>query len=63
MTRPRAPFAKRTVWIAVAVVAVVLVVGGAIAGYQIHHLQSQVNQLQSQVTVLYQATLHNAKTK
>jgi hypothetical protein len=57
MKRPRAPYAKRTVWIAVAILAAVIVVGGAIGGYEINHLHSEVNGLQGQVTTLYQALL------
>jgi outer membrane murein-binding lipoprotein Lpp len=61
MKRPRAPFAKRSVWIAVAILAALLVIGGAIAGYEINHLHNQVNQLQSQVTLLFQAYLQKGK--
>jgi hypothetical protein len=63
MKRPRAPFAKRSVWIAVAILAAVVVVGGAIGGYEINHLHNEVNGLQSQVTALFQVTLQNGKTK
>lgn len=57
MTKQRAPYAKRTVWNAVVILAAVIVVGGAIAGYEIHHLQSEVNGLHGQVTTLYQVML------
>jgi hypothetical protein len=57
MTRPRAPYAKRSVWIAVAILAAIIVVGGAIAGYQINHLHNQVNGLQSQMNSLYQTVI------
>jgi hypothetical protein len=63
MKRPRAPFAKRSVWIAFAILAAVVVVGGAIGGYEINHLHNEVNGLQSQVTALFQVTLQNGKTK
>lgn len=63
MKRPHAPFAKRSVWIAVAILAAVLVVVGGIAGYEINHLHNEVNSLQSQVTALFQASLQNGKAK
>jgi hypothetical protein len=63
MKRPRAPYARRSVWIAVAILAAVLIVVSAVAGYEINHLHNEVNQLQSQVTSLFQATLQKAKTK
>jgi len=52
MTRQRAPYASRSVWVAVVVLSIVLIVGGAIAGYEIHHLQTQVNGLNSSVSQL-----------
>jgi hypothetical protein len=63
MKRPSAPYARRSVWIACAILAAVLVVVSAIAGYEINHLHNEVNQLQSQMTLLYQATLQKAKAK
>jgi hypothetical protein len=51
------------VWVAVVVLSIVLVVGGAIAGYEIHHLQTQVNGLQSSLgqleVQLYEQGLRN----
>jgi outer membrane murein-binding lipoprotein Lpp len=68
MPRQRAPYARRSVWTAVAVLAVVLVAGLVIAGYEINHLRNEVNGLQSKtdtlqasVTALYQAILNVAK--
>ena len=55
MKRQRVPYATRAVWPVIAVLSVVLVIGGAIAGYEIHHLTTEVNGLQSQVNALLQA--------
>jgi hypothetical protein len=60
MNRPRAPYAKRTVWNAVVILAVIIVIGGGIAGYEINHLQREVNSLHAQVTTLYQGVLQQA---
>jgi outer membrane murein-binding lipoprotein Lpp len=60
MKRQRVPYARRSVWIAIAILGAVLVVGGAIAGYEINHLHNEVNGLQSQVNSLYQAVLQLA---
>jgi DNA-binding transcriptional regulator of glucitol operon len=54
MKRPRVPYARRSVWVVIAVLSIVLVVGFVIAGYQIHHLQNEANGLQNQVTYLQQ---------
>ena len=43
MRRQRAPYANRTVWYAVAILAVVVVVGFAGAAYEINHLRTEVN--------------------
>ena len=61
MKRPRAPFAKRSVWIAVAILAALLVIGGAVAAYEINHLRDEVNHLQSQVNLLAQFYLQKGK--
>ena len=61
MKRPRAPYARRSVWVAIAILSAVLVVGGAIAGYEINHLHNQVNGLQGQLAFLYQAFLNAFK--
>jgi outer membrane murein-binding lipoprotein Lpp len=67
MNRPRAPYARRSVWAAIAVLAIVLVVGCVVAGYEINHLRNQVsglsNQvsgLQNQVTLLYKTVTKGA---
>ena len=60
MKRPRAPYAKRSVWTAIAVLSVVLVAGLAIVGYEINHLNNEVNGLQNQVSSLLQALLQSA---
>jgi uncharacterized protein YoxC len=51
MKRQRAPY-LRPLWNAIVVLSIVLVIGLAVAGYEIHHLQTQVNGLQSQVNTL-----------
>ena len=53
MKRQRSPYATCSVWSVIAVVSIVLVAGCAAAGYEIYHLQSEVNGLQSQVNGLY----------
>jgi outer membrane murein-binding lipoprotein Lpp len=61
MKRKQAPYASRSVWVVVVVLSIVLVAGGVVAGYEIHHLQTQVNGLQATVSALvaklYEATL------
>jgi Tfp pilus assembly protein PilN len=59
--RPRAPYVRRSVWAAVAIIAVIFVVGGVIAGYQIHELQSSINQLNTQLSLLNHAIQQKAK--
>jgi hypothetical protein len=57
MKRPRVPYARRSVWAVITVLSVVLVIGFVIAGYEIHHLQNEVNgfqNLQNEVTLLQQ---------
>jgi hypothetical protein len=57
MKRPRVPYARRSVWTVIGVLSFVLVVGFVIAGYEIHHLQNEVNgfqNLQNQLTYLQQ---------
>ena len=61
MKRPRAPYARRSVWVAIAILSGVFVIGAAIAGYEIHHLNSEVNTLQSQIAFLLRAVLNAAK--
>ncbi len=58
MKRQRAPYAKRLVWYAVAILAFVVVVGFAAAGYEINHLRSEVNGLSARINSLgYVVTL------
>jgi hypothetical protein len=52
MKRGRAPYANRSVWNAVIVLSIVLVVGFAAGGYELHHLNSEINGLRSQATTL-----------
>jgi hypothetical protein len=61
MKRQRAPYAKRSVWIVVAVLAVVVVVGCVVAGYEINHLHNEVNGLQNEVTTIYEMLLKLSK--
>jgi hypothetical protein len=61
MKTHRAPYARRSAWIAIAVLSIVLVVACVVAGYEINHLQNEVNGLQSDVTNLYQQMLKSAK--
>ena len=48
MRRQRAPYANRSVWYAVGILALVVVVGFAGAGYEINHLRTEVNSLNGQ---------------
>ncbi len=61
MKRPRAPYAKRSVWTVIAVLSVVLVAGLGIVGYEINHLNNEVNGLQNQVSSLLQVVLHSTQ--
>jgi hypothetical protein len=61
MKRPRVPYARRSVWTVISVLSVVLVVGFVIAGYEIHHLQNEVNSLQQQVTFVGQLAKNKLK--
>jgi len=70
MKRPRAPYAKRSVWNAVAIISAVLVVACVLAGLEINHLHNQVNSLQTsvnnlsaQVSQLYQRILDLVRAK
>lgn len=49
MSPQRAPFARRSVWFVVAILSVIVVVGFAVAGYEINHLRNEVNGLNAQV--------------
>ena len=62
MKKPRAPYAQRSVWIAVAILGVLFIAGAAIAAYQINHLHQQVDSLQNIVNLIYKTVL-NAATK
>jgi hypothetical protein len=61
MKRSRAPYARRSVWVAIAVLSIVLVVGCVVLGYEINHLRNEVNGLQSQVNTMYQAVLRGSQ--
>jgi hypothetical protein len=61
MKRRRAPYASRSVWIAIAVISIVLVAGGLVAGLEISHLKNQVNGLQYVVGQLYQKSVSSGK--
>jgi hypothetical protein len=54
MKRPRVPYARRSVWTVIAVLSAVVVIGFVIVGYEIHHLQTELNGFQNQVTFLQQ---------
>jgi hypothetical protein len=51
MKRPRASN-TRPLWNAIVIISIVVVIGFAVAGYEIHHLQSEISGLQSQVKSL-----------
>jgi hypothetical protein len=55
MKRRRPPFARRSVWVAIAILAMVTVIGAVVIGYQIHQLQSDIDGLNHQLTLLNQA--------
>ena len=61
MKRRRAPFARRSVWILIAILSAIIIVGGAIAGYQLHQLQSDIDGLNHQLTVLNQLLQQKSK--
>jgi hypothetical protein len=52
MSPQRAPYAKRSVWYAVAILALIVVVGFAGAGYELNHLRTEVNSLHAQLNNL-----------
>jgi|HubBroStandDraft_6_1064221.scaffolds.fasta_scaffold466946_2 hypothetical protein len=52
MSRQRAPYANRSVWYAVLILAVVVVIGFAGAGYELNHLRTEVNSLSVRVNGL-----------
>ena len=58
MKRQRVPYARRSAWTVIAVLAVVIVVGLVAAGFEIHHLQTEVDGLQNQVTGLHSQIEH-----
>jgi NADH:ubiquinone oxidoreductase subunit 6 (subunit J) len=55
MKRQRRPYARYSVWYVVLVLAIVVVIGFAAAGYEINHLRTQVNGLQTQVNSVNKA--------
>ncbi len=58
MKKKRAPFARRSVWSLIAIVALVFVVGAVVIGYQMHQLQSDINGLNRQLMLLNLALQH-----
>ena len=58
MRRQRAPYAKRSVWYAVAILAFIVVVGFAGTGYELNHLRTEVNSLNVTVNSL-KATIYS----
>jgi len=48
----RPPYARRSVWIVVALLSIIVVVGFAAAGYEINHQRTEINGLHSQVQQL-----------
>jgi hypothetical protein len=63
MPRPRVPYAKRSVWTVVVVLSIVVVVGFAIAGYEINHLQNEVNGLNGQIHTFLQQIVQGSNSK
>jgi hypothetical protein len=60
----RRGYANRPVWYAVIVISIVVVVGFALAGYEINHLRTEVNGMHAQIqslnnqfTALFQVVL------
>jgi hypothetical protein len=49
MARPRVPYAKRSVWYLVLPLSAIVVIGFALAGYEINHLRTEINGLHAQV--------------
>jgi hypothetical protein len=49
MARKRAPYAKQSLWYVVIALAAIVVIGFAVAGYEINHLRTEVNGLHAQV--------------
>ena len=54
MRRRRAPYANRSVWYAVGILALVVVLGFAGVGYELNHLRTQVNSLNGRINSLNQ---------
>jgi cell division protein FtsL len=68
--RRRPPWARRSVWNVVIVLAIVVVAGFAVAGYEINHLRTEVNSMHTQINnlsrglgTLYQEVVNLAKAK
>jgi hypothetical protein len=55
MSPKRAPFARRSVWIVVGILSVVVVVGIVVAAYEINHLRNEYNGLNAQIQQLNSA--------
>lgn len=58
----RAPYARQSVWIFVAILSVIVVIGFLAAGYEINHQRTEINTLHSQVQGLTESVsyLQNA---
>ena len=52
MSPKRAPYARRSLSYLVAVLSIIVVVGFAVAGYEINHLRNETNGLNAQVQQL-----------
>jgi hypothetical protein len=49
MARQRVPYARRSVWYVVLPLSAIVVIGFALAGYEINHLRTEVDGLHSQI--------------
>jgi hypothetical protein len=61
MKRQRVPYAKRSVWYAIAALSIILIVVCVLAGLQINHLHNQVNALNNTVALLYKTSANQGK--
>lgn len=48
----RAPYARQSVWVFVAILSLIVVIGFAAAGYEINHQRTEIDGLTKQVTTL-----------
>ncbi len=63
MKKPRVPYARRSVWIVIAALAVVLIAGLIVAAVEINHLRNEVTALQKAVSTLYASQLQSGSHK